>query len=99
MEAAQWGQETGMFFDWEVPSVTTPMARDFLGKCDAKWGRMTSLYSYAAFLNEHLGAAPDSVAFSSQGACVEFADIEGRLHDMLEIEGRYRLRPMAVVPG
>lgn len=55
LAVAQPDDDTRLVLDWETPDATTEIAKEFLTKLDAKMGRPTILYSYASFLQEHLG--------------------------------------------
>lgn len=60
LAVAQPDENMRLVMDWETPDATVEIAREFLTKLDAKIGRPTIVYSYASFLQEHLGNTADT---------------------------------------
>lgn len=61
LSVSQPADDTRLVMDWETPDASPDVAREFLLKLDAKTSRKTIVYSYASFLQEHLGAAVDPI--------------------------------------
>ncbi len=60
LSAASPDAETRLVLDWEVPAMTTEVARTFLAEVDRATGRPTILYSGEYFLREQLGNVRDT---------------------------------------
>jgi lysozyme len=61
LSVAKPDDDTRLVMDWETTDASVAIAREFLLKLDAKTGRKTVVYSYASFLQEHLGATADPI--------------------------------------